>query len=302
MNRQLAGWLAGACVLLLGCQAQRHSPAPPTTTAAALSPTTASPTASALELLLAQQFDMGMSGAGPHGCLDDLALIKHRPSAGHPLAWVSSYVEMADKVTVRLGRETLLCLSGFPKDKPVTITVRTGGRQYTVPVRHVAKDHAASPDDNALFDGRTIDVEDAGDDLQESAFWRFLPADPARKSVALAGRLPLTAKAGTVETSYEVPLSWEAGAAALEKWERSRKIAVFGYPVGATVPIGLYRVGEQGQEAVLERKVGHVVMPASRVALFTVPKDVFRLVSEESSAGEDVHCLSVPQERQACMG
>lgn len=301
MNRQLAGWLAGACVLLLGCQAQSSSPTLPTKKAAVLSPTTGSPTASALELLLAQQFDMGMSGAGPHGCLDDLALFEHRPSAGRPLAWVSSYFERADKVTVRLGRETLLCLSGFPKDKPVTVTVGAGGRQYTVPVRHVAEDHAASPGDNALFDGRTIDIEDAGDDLQESAFWRFLPADPARTSVALAGRLPLTAKSGTVKSSYEVPLSWEQGAAPLEKWERARNIAVYGYPVGATVPIGLYRVGEAGQEAVLQRKVGRVIMPASRVAVFTVPKDVFRLVSEEPSAGEDAHCLSVPQERQACI-
>lgn len=126
-----------------------------------------------------------------------------------------------------------------------------------------------------------------------STDWTFLPSDPARTAIALSGGLTLTASSGDVTSTYEVPLYWDWGAKLLEGWEHSREMAVYGHPAGARVPIGLYRVGEN-LVAVLERQIGQVVMPRSQVAVFTVPEDVFHLVSVNPSADRATHCLSVP--------
>lgn len=295
MNRRLTLWLAGVSFLVLGCDAQRATPAAlPTEKAPLVSARPRTPSASALDVLLAQQFDIGMGGAGPHGCQDDLSLVSPSPSSGHPLAWVSSSFPVERKVELRLARQTVLCLAGFPENKPVTITVKAGGRGYTTAVKRVAKGHAKDPADNALFDDRTIDVEDVGDHLRQSAYWRFLPSDPARKAIALSGRLNMTASSGKVKSTYAIPLGWEQGATTPDGWEHSRQLVVYGYPAGAHVPIGLYRVGDD-LHAVLEREAGRVVMPRSRIAVFTIPRDVFRLVRAEPAAGRESHCLSVPQ-------
>ncbi|MGW7332144.1 hypothetical protein ACWGIU_26840 [Streptomyces sp. NPDC054840] len=58
----------------------------------------------------------------------------------------------------------------------------------------------------------------------------------------------------------------------------------------------MYRLEGAGpaERAVLARKVGHVVMPRSRVAVLTIPEDVFRLVAEAPPEGEPSYCLGVP--------
>ncbi|GGN57460.1 hypothetical protein GCM10011579_019740 [Streptomyces albiflavescens] len=253
------------------------------------------PSSSARDLLLAQQFEMAMYSIGPVDCHDELSLIKQGHRVDRPLAWVSS---SSDEVVVRLGQQTFLCLYGFPKNKPITVTVKAGGRTYTTPVKRVATLTAEESSQNELFNDRELEVQDIGDGLLQSGGWTFLPSDPARKAIALSGRLTLAASSGDVKTTYEVPLRWNQGAEPLDGWEHSRRMAVYGYPVGARVPIGLYRVGLE--RAVLERKVGEVVMPRSRVAVFSIPQDVFRVVSVEPPAGKDSYCLSVPEVR-ACV-
>ncbi|MFF4551117.1 hypothetical protein [Streptomyces sp. NPDC001435] len=239
-------------------------------------------------MLLAQQLQLGGYGAGSIDC--------ETPSdpAGQPLAWLLSDNPAAEGPEVRLGGGANLCLYGFPENEPITLTVEAGGRTYTTPVKQVASNDAEGPSQDALFDNRAIEVKDVGDHLQQSADWTFFPSDPAREAIALSGGLTLTASSGDVTSTYEVPLHWDQGAMPLEGWEDSHEMAVYGYPAGARVPIGLYRVGENFV-AVLERQVGQVVMPPSRVSVFTIPQDVFRLVSVEPPAGKDSHCLSVPE-------
>ncbi len=93
-----------------------------------------------------------------------------------------------------------------------------------------------------------------------------------------------------------MPLRLPRGATTVEGWERNHQIAVHGYPAGARVPIGFYRPANRGDGrvvAVLEREVGRVVMPPHRVALFTVPPDVYRTINAESAGDENAPCISV---------
>lgn len=149
-----------------------------------------------------------------------------------------------------------------------------------------------------LFNGRAIEVQNVGDGVLQSGYMQFLPPDPAREAIARAGRLELTAGSGDSRSTNAVPLRWEKkGAATDAEWERSHRIAVYGYPAGAHVPIGLYRVrrDQEGREhAALQRRVGAVVMPAFRVAAFTLPEEVFRVVGVEKTEGTAYHCLAVP--------
>ncbi|MEU1710296.1 hypothetical protein ABZ478_33885 [Streptomyces sp. NPDC005706] len=147
---------------------------------------------------------------------------------------------------------------------------------------------------NTLFDNRAIEVEDVGNHLMQGTDWTFLPSEPARTAIALSGGLTLTASSGEVTSTYEVPLHWDQGAQLPEDWEHSRDLVVYGYPAGTRVPIGLYRVG-QNLVAELDRQIGKVVMPPSRVAAFNMPEDVIRLVSVSSQTGNATHCLSVPE-------
>ncbi|MER7513826.1 hypothetical protein ABTX82_36745 [Streptomyces lavendulae] len=301
MNRHLS-WLAGLCmVVVTGCAAGRETPAPPpmgriTATHAHPTPTSHA----ARDILLAQQFDLGGYGGGLFGCRDDLSLITHKRPADHPLVWVTSSREplagQSDEVRVVLGESSVLCLYGFPDDKPVIVTVKAGGRTYTTPVKPVAE--LSSDQGGDLFNGRPIETQNLGGGVLQSGYMQFLPPDPAREAIARAGRLELTARSGDSRSTSEVPLRWEKkGAATDAEWEHSHRIAVYGYPVGAHVPIGLYRVQRDqggGEHAVLERRVGDVIMPAFRVAVFTVPEELFRLVGGEHAEDPAYHCLAVP--------
>lgn len=226
------------------------------------------------------------------GCSEDL---KDRPT-DHPLVWLTS--SEGGKVRVILNAESALCLYGFPKNKPITVTVTAGGRAYTTPIRPVSE-ISSDGGGGDLFNGRPIEVQDLGDGVLQSGFWRFFPPDPAREVIALAGRLSLAASSGDLRTANEVPLRWEKGAGATEADWKRHQIAVYGYPPGTRVPIGLYQVRNDQEvtgfkHAVLERPVGEVVMPKSRVAIFTVPQELFRIINVKPPQGEDYYCLSIP--------
>ncbi|MFD5617587.1 hypothetical protein [Streptomyces yangpuensis] len=273
-----------------------QTPAAAPTSAAAPS-ATRSP--QARDILLAQQFDMDMYGAGPVSCRDDLHQLNQGRPNKQPRVWVTSGEDAtgaSTAVAAGLGEETRLCLHGFPSKGSITLTVKAGGRTYNTPVKPVAELTAAPSAMDDLFNGRPMEVVDTGDGLLESGYWTFLPSEPALTDAARAGRFTVAARSGDVRAESEVPLRLSRGAATLEAWERNHRIAVYGYPAGAHVPIGLYRPANRADGrvvAVLQREVGRVVMPPHRVAVFTVPPDVYRTVSVEPTGDEDPPCLSV---------
>ncbi|MFG2340514.1 hypothetical protein [Streptomyces yangpuensis] len=285
-----------AVFLGTGCTMLHQTPAAAPTSAAAPSPTR-SPLAR--DILLAQQFNMDMYGAGPVSCRDDLLrLTRGRPNK-QPRVWVASGKEAtgaSTAVAAGLGEETRLCLHGFPSGGSITVTIKAGARTYHTPVKPVAELTAAPPAMDDLFNGRPMEVVNTGDGFLESGYWTFLPSEPALTDAARSGRFTVAARSGDIRAESEVPLRLPRGAATVEAWKRNHQIAVYGFPAGARVPIGLYRPADRADGrvvAVLQREVGRVVMPPHRVAVFTVPEDVYRTISVEPTGDEDPPCLSV---------
>ncbi|NXY94150.1 hypothetical protein HYE82_07025 [Streptomyces sp. BR123] len=284
--------------LLLGtsCTMLRETPTAAPTGGPATRAATPSP--GARDLLLAQQFDMEMEGAGPVSCRDDLDQLAQGRPDDRPRVWVTSGGDgtgASDAVAAGLGEESLLCLHGFPPG-PITVTVKAGGRAYTTAVKTVAQLSATPSAMDDLFNGSPVEVEDVGGGLLQSGFWQFLPSEPALTDIARSGRFTVAARSGAVRAESEVPLRLPRGASTVEGWERNHRIAVYGYPAGARVPIGLYRPEDQEDGrtvAVLQTEVGRVVMPRHRVAIFTIPPDVFRTVSAEPAGDGNPACLSV---------
>ncbi|MFD8857263.1 hypothetical protein [Streptomyces vinaceus] len=287
--------LAALCVLAAAaCGTDRGVTAAPPAGRDVAAPTHAhatapSASASALALKLVHQFREGKVGGIPFSC----AATRNPSAGGRPAVWVSS--QTTDTRAVALGARSVLCLSGFPGTGPITVTVKAGGHTYTTALKRVGKS-VSKQSDAALFDGREMEVTEKGSGMLTSGDWRFLPSSSVREALGRAGRLDLTAASGDVKATNAQPLSRQPGAATEDGWERSRRVALYGYPAGAHVPVGLYRVkaSPEGPNAVLERQVGEVVMPASRVAGFTIPQDVFRSVSAVAPEGKDTYCLSVP--------
>ncbi|KIF07582.1 hypothetical protein PL81_01105 [Streptomyces sp. RSD-27] len=288
-------WMLGL-FLAAGCTMPGETPtAAPAGRAATRPATPSSP--GALDILLAQQFAMGGEGAGPVSCRDDLDRGTPSGPADRPRVWVTSGEDAtgaSNAVAAGIGEESLLCLQGFPPG-PITVTVEAGGRTYTTPVKPVAELSATPSATDDLFNGHPVEAEDVGGGLLQSGFWPFLPSEPALTDLARSRRFTVAARSGAVRAQSEVPLRLPRGAATMEGWERNHRIAVYGYPAGARVPIGLYlpKDGEAGGTMVLQRQVGRVVMPRHQVAVFTVPPEVFRTVSTEPAADGDRPCLSV---------
>ncbi|MEU6755508.1 hypothetical protein [Streptomyces sp. NPDC046685] len=293
MSRRLSCWLAGLCVIAItSCTAEHEPSTPSLVKRGSATATQPRPSSHAVpDFLLSQQFDLGGSAGTQFGCSEDL----NDRAKDRPLVWLTSSED--ENVRAMLNRQSLLCLYGFPKSKTITVTVTAGGRAYATPLRLVSE-LSSEGGGGDLFNGRPIEVQDQGDGVLQSEYLWFFPPDPAREAIALDGRLRLAASSGDLRTANEVPLGWEEGAGATEaEWKR-HQIAVYGYPPGTRVPIGLYRVHDdedtEGEVAVLKRRVGEVVMPESRIAVFTIPPDVFRIVSAEPESGGQYYCLSVP--------
>ncbi|MGW5348361.1 hypothetical protein [Streptomyces sp. NPDC004050] len=304
----------------------RDTPAAPAGRATTRS---ATPSPSARDILLAQQFDIGFAATPPGeeneeppppdeaipppaeatpgaegtaavSCRADLDRLEQADPEARRRVWVTSVKDArgaSGAVAAGLGEVSLLCLQGFPSG-PITVTVKAGGRTYTTAVKPVAELSDTLPAMDDLFNGRPMEVEDVGGGLLESGSWQFLPSEPALTDIARSRGFTVAARSGAVRAESEVPLSVPRGAATMEGWERNHRIAVYGYPAGARVPIGLY--SESGVVATLQREVGRVVMPRHQVAIFTVPPDVFRTVDAEPAGDENPACLSVA-ELAACV-
>jgi hypothetical protein len=66
-----------------------------------------------------------------------------------------------------------------------------------------------------------------------------------------------------------------------------------GYPEGAVVPIGLYRMKSDTSSASLVDEVGAVTVPRSRVASFAVPRGLL------TGRGPGTYCVIPPVDREA---
>ncbi|WP_329118883.1 hypothetical protein [Streptomyces sp. NBC_01353] len=265
----------------------------PTKDVSRISPPATRSTSSAQGLLLKKQMELVVGGNGGAPATDCHASLMKLVRAGHPiekpLAWVSSPENDAE---VRLLDYAALCLYQFPEGEKAEVTVLVGDRSYTVPVAPESAEYPAEPADSALFDGRAVQTDDGADALRESADWIFFPPNPAREAVALDGSMTVTARAGDVRTSIEVPVHVPMGGTHFGTWEEQPDLIVHGFPAGSRVPIGLYRI-ENFTEATLERTIGTVTMPPSRIAFFTVPGEVVRMLNMEATEKLD-YCVAVP--------
>lgn len=189
MRSRLCWWLAGLCVVVLGCgPGGGGDVTTPTKDVSRISPPATRSTSSAQGLLLKKQMELVVGGNGGAPATDCHASLMKLVRAGHPiekpLAWVSSPENDAE---VRLLDYAALCLYQFPEGEKAEVTVLVGDRSYTVPVAPESAEYPAEPADSALFDGRAVQTDDGADALRESADWIFFPR------ILLVRRWPWTA-------------------------------------------------------------------------------------------------------------
>ncbi|WP_199896499.1 hypothetical protein [Streptomyces niger] len=195
--------------------------------------------------------------------------------------------------------EVALCLQGFANDLPITVNVTVGGQDHAVEVTPVPGTLPVSegPEENAppgtLFDGAALNVYGVGEESVQSRIWHFVPPDSVRERLAAAGALRITAFQGGAAASrvQTVTLPREPERNWLQVKGSPRHLVVYGFGRGERVPVGLYAV-DQSLDAVLVRQIGTVVMPASRVVVFTVPHDVLALRPKTK------YCVTVPLSTQ----
>ncbi|MGW3328033.1 hypothetical protein [Streptomyces virginiae] len=198
---------------------------------------------------------------------------------------------------VSLLRSVTLCLYKFPANGSLEVSVHTGNLTYTTPVIGGLREQSPAPAPDTLFNDRALVVEDMGGEVLQSGSWQFLPAPPAREAVGLSGWLTLTASASAsasaVTATDQVPVLLEPNASLQEGWRLTGELLVYGYPAGASVPIGLYQVGTDKRDANLVEEIGTVDMPPSRITTFAIPPEVLDLMAEDADSARP-HCLGVP--------
>jgi hypothetical protein len=298
----LSAWMS-LLVVTTGCTSDggKDAASPtPTRTSAQTSPgpsrpqtSSQSPPDGAADLLLAQQITLlgAGDGAAPD-CVADLSVLPSRflESAA---AWVSS---ITGPKSIPIPQTVSLCLHGFSPNQEVKVTVSAGSRDYTTSVMPTTEkltfqryEPAAS-----LFEGGLLKVYAVGNEVFQSERWDFVPPDPAREDLAAARRLTIRATQDGNTSSYAQPVALPTEPERF--WVETGKVhrlLVYGFKPGMRVPIGLYK-GNQGiGEAKLVRRIGVVVMPQSRAAIFTVPQDV---VAETGGKGD--YCVTVPLKEQ----
>ncbi|WAL93535.1 hypothetical protein [Streptomyces sp. Je 1-369] len=244
------------------------------------------------DLLLSRQIDLLAAGNGAASdCAEDLkSLPGHRSDS--PAAWVSSSIDGSKSLGI--PQHVALCLSGFP-DGDVDITVSVQGHEYSttaVPAEGEVTFQRMEPS-STLFQGGRLRLYDVGEGVQQSEMWSFVPPGTARERLALAGELTISARSGGVSATRDQLI--ELPPVPVCDWLDSdtRRLLVFGFEPGSRVPVGLYRTDREGTTAVLVRKIGTVVMPRSRTAVFSVPADIRALAGESNQFR-----ITVPLDKQ----
>lgn len=286
---------AGGCTSGSGSPAVQAGPASPSVstgrTTAAPAPSASTTTSPATDYLLAQQIAVLAAGDGAvPNCTADLARI---PGLGTtPAVWIGS---ISGKNRVTTPDEVALCLSGFAPDQAVKVTVTAGTRQYVTSAEpapgNLTYQHLEPSD--SLFTGQALQVHAQGNGVLQSEKWWFVPIAAAREDLAAAGTLTIRATQGPLSAAHSQPVELPTLPNRLTVDTGSHQVLIYGFEPGKKVPVGLYKVDQQTQQAALVRQIGTVVMPRSRTVVFTVPDTVVSEVGSQAS-----YCVTVPLEQQ----
>jgi hypothetical protein len=301
-RRQLAGWLTLLCLTATGCaggnsqdavRAQDRASSGASAVGADLAQTPADGTRSDRRkpprYRLPGKFKvLAIGGDGVPICVNNLESLPP-VFATSPSVWMSQ--GLGPKRLV-FTYESALCLHGFSADSPVTVTVSDGRRHTTTTVQPTAGElaHAWYEPAESLFNGKRLRAYGVGSGVVQTETWDFVPPSATREILAATGHITITATQSGNNASYRQTIAVPEGPnrAAL-RGDTRRRLVVSGFPRGATVPIGLYRLDRKRENATFVRSLGVVVMPRSRTAVFTVPR----------SAAGTAYCVTVPLELQS---
>lgn len=243
---------------------------------------------STADILLAQQIVTTAAGGGPGGnCL-------HNDVSTGPAAYINNFPPR-NYPKIDLDGYVGVCLRGFDPAAPVMLTVDVGDHSYQTEIRMTDDEVRDDPEDfdiltrpEPIFDGVPLTASHlSGEDAyRTSAVWDFFPPEEVRDSIV---SVVLTASQGELSSQVVQPVNVDEPGEKLIS--DGVKFAVWGFPVGRRVEIGLYR--NSGEFYSLVRRVGVVTMPASVITVFTIPEDVL----QEAARGNDGdYCLSAPLE------
>jgi hypothetical protein len=304
-RRPLTGWLVLLCIAAAGCGSPTEDTMRRTNTAA-----TGAEGGAAANRLTAEPRRPKPRPKGPNlrnkfsiigyggsddapDCARDLSSLP--PGfATSPAVWMSSVWGPSKRV---FTYDNGLCLHGFTADRPVTVTITVDRRHYATTVQPVSGEltNLAYEPPETLFNRAPLRVYGIGSGLMQSEAWDFVPQSTAREGLAAAGHFTISATQGSTKASYRQSITVPPRPLRSRlRGDRNRRLAVAGFKRGEAVPIGLYRLsGKWSTTATLIRKIGTVVMPRSRTAVFTVPR----------SATGSKFCVTVPLEVQTdCPG
>ena len=306
-------------LLLAACASTTTPPSdpePPPSTQSALnaSPSTSKPASpppstqsadpsSATETLaLRDQIDLQVGGDGLFlSCGNDDEGWQEPPA---PAVWMNSLGSATE-----YPNNVVLCLKGFQPDQPITVSAVVGSTEHTAEVTPVTGPptidqnflYEALPSET-LFDDRAFEVyteESAGEPVDErpgellvSETWTFLPPGKTRNDIARSAKFSLSARQGNIAVTTEQPVRTPTTPdhQVLERTgsAEARRLVIYGYPAGMSVPIGLYRRDERfSEQATLVDTLATVDMPPSRVAELALEK---RLRGHD----EGFYCVAPP--------
>jgi hypothetical protein len=238
------------------------------------------------ELVLSQQVQLvtGGDGLSPSCDLTGATPPSFRQDPG---VWLHELFSQTE-----YPRVVNLCLRGFRADQPIQVEVTTDDYTTASTVQPV-DDTPPEPDglgyedapETTLFDpSGTLPVYTRSDDggpfggppgTMSSRMWTFVPPPAAREALASSGEMTVTATQGSTTATEVHPISVPARRASFTvDTSDGQMLVVHGYPEGR-LPLGLYLRDESFESGTLVREAGTVEVPASQVATWPVPGDLF---------------------------
>ena len=237
------------------------------------------------QLVLSQQVQLVVGGDGlySHCHLTDGAPAAFLQTPGVWLHELSSQTEYPRVVN--------LCLRGFSADQPIQMEVTAGDFAATSTVEPV-DGPPPEPDGLGYEDAPVTTLFDPAGSLpvytryyggpfegppgtMASQMWTFVPPPDAREALASAEKMSVTATQGSTTTTEAHPIAVPATRASFSvDTPDGQMLVVHGYPEGR-LPVGLYLRDESYEGGTLVREAGSVDVPASQVATWPVPADLF---------------------------
>jgi len=242
------------------------------------------------ELILASQYELGGTGGFDQVTCGELGATGS--DIGGPAVWIGPH---RSEITYGEPVGAYLCLVGFNTDEPINVSVSTPLQTYVTQVV-VAGDvpsdmftrasrytliGAAESLEVFTFDRDVLSTVVADPELfaephgyLRSLAWTFAPPADLRDALANSGQLDIEARQGaTVANTTQTIHLRGPGLARIDGPVDHGELLVLGFPPGARVPIGLYKLGEVATErsATLVKELGALTMPPSQVVEYQLP-------------------------------